>query len=300
MQQPAVDQFVIEPAPVAKRIEIVRKGRHYEIPGTGEQFPSVTNILNATPKPALVNWAANKERELCIEAAANLYEDAPVTVKMSRPGYISTLKERLGKQKAHRKELDKAAEIGSKVHERIEWGLRKELLDKASEIGDERKMPSEPVLQGKALWAFMAWEDWRKTVDLEPIWIEQVVWSATHRYAGTLDLYAEFAITDKLIESLPDDERKKIGDYRGTRQRCVCDWKSSRRLYGESILQSAAYVKALIEMGHAEAGCWGLIVRLPKMENDPEFETRFVLPDEISESMQVFLHVQKVWEWMNE
>jgi hypothetical protein len=291
---------VIEPAPVAKRIEVVRKGRHYEIPTTGEHFPSVTNILNATPKPALVHWAANKERELCIEAAANLYEDAPVTVKMSRPGYISTLKERLGKQKAHRKELDKAAEIGSKVHERIEWGLRKELLDKASEIGEKRKMPAEPVLQGKALWAFMAWEDWRKTVDLEPIWIEQVVWSATHRYAGTLDLYAEFQITEKLLDSLVPEQSKEIEGYLGTRQRCVGDWKTGKAIYGESILQSAAYVNALIEMGHAEAGCWGLIVRLPKVETDPEFEVRFILPDEIAEAMETFLHVQKVWEWMNE
>jgi hypothetical protein len=288
-----------KPRPVAKRVEVVKKGRFYEIPTTGERYPSVTNILNATPKPALVPWAANRERELCIEAAANLYEDAPTHVKMGRPAYIATLKERLTKQRAYKKELDKAAQIGGKVHERIEWGLRKELLEKAAEIGDKRTMKAEPVLQDKALWAFMAWEDWRKTVDLEPIWIEQVVWSATNRYAGTLDLYAEFQITEKLLNSLSDEQAKKIQGYLGTRQRCVGDWKTGKGIYGEAILQNAAYVNALIEMGHAEFGCWGLIVRLPKVETDPEFEARFILPTEIAEAMQVFLHVQKIWEWMN-
>lgn len=278
----------IPAAPPPRRVEIVKKGRHYQHPETGELFPSVTNILGATPKPALVRWAANLEREICIEAAANLYEDAPTSPKMSRPSYITTLNGRLGKERAHQKALTKAGEIGTQIHNRIEWAMRKELL---------QKVGPEPVLQEKALWAFMAWEDWRATTNLAPLAIEQTVWSMTHKYAGMMDLYAELDITEKMLEGLDAEQQKKIEGYLGTRQRILTDWKSGKAIYGEAILQNAAYCHALVEMGHADMGVWGLIVRLPKVETDPDFEVRLISPTELAEKMSVFLHVKAIWQW---
>ena len=97
-----------------------RSSRFYEIEGLGK-VPSVTTILQAVPKPALVNWAANMEREMVRQAAANLWFDAK-TLNMTRMAYLAALDSRIGKQKAHQKELVKASQIGSQVHALVEIG----------------------------------------------------------------------------------------------------------------------------------------------------------------------------------
>lgn len=267
----------------ARRIEVVRKGRHYQIPETKEVVPSVTNILGAINKPALINWAANTERTLVIEAAANLYEDIPETgQKMSRIGYLTTLKDRIGKTKAHQKELAKAAEIGTQAHALIEWHLRRELLQTVGE---------EPKVSEKALWAFMAWEDWRNAVNLAPLAIEQTIWSAKHGYAGTMDLYCEHDLCTTHLGIMCSCPGK-------LRARSVVDWKTGKAIYGEAKLQGAAYVNALIEMGHAAHPTYSIIVRLPKVETDPEFEVGVVEPPVQKELMDIFLSVKKTWHWL--
>jgi hypothetical protein len=103
-----------------------RTSRRYRIPGTDEAYDSVTSILSTIGKPALISWAANQERALVMEAAANLHEGLPLAPRMSRLAYLATLQTRLGKEKAHQRELAKAAEIGSETHGYIEWTLRRE------------------------------------------------------------------------------------------------------------------------------------------------------------------------------
>ena len=70
---------------------------HYYKDATGARVPGVTTIQDkGVPKPALINWAAKVEREMVIEAAANLWEDAPLTTKkMSRAAYVATLTDRI-------------------------------------------------------------------------------------------------------------------------------------------------------------------------------------------------------------
>jgi len=251
------------------------RGRFYEVAdsdGGIRLLPSVTNILGAIGKPALVNWAAKTERELVIEAAANLWEDAPRSVKMSRPAYIATLQERIGKTKAHQRELQKAGEIGSQTHALIEWNLRKEL---------GQKVGPEPRLIDKALWAFMVWEDWRKSVTLRPQAIEQTVYSLEHGFAGTTDVLAMLTVDG--VDCLT-----------------VLDWKTGKAVYKESLLQIAAYVRALIEMGHAHPPVLGAIVRLPKIDTDPEPEMRLITWEEQQSLFPVFLAVKELWQWMDE
>lgn len=247
-----------------------RVSRRYTIPGTDEAYDSVTSILSVIGKPALINWAANTERTLVTDAAADLYEDLPLEgKKMGRPAFIATLQARLGKLKAHQKELAKAAEIGSQVHALVEWTLRKE---KGEVVGDS------PRLGDRAQWAFMVWEEWRRGVVLKPLSIEQTIWSTTHRYAGTLDLLAELTLDAGPVTA-------------------VLDWKSGKAIYEEAILQNAAYVQALIEMGHAKAPVWGVIVRVPKVDTDPAPEMRIVTPAEQREAFQAFLHAKALWDW---
>lgn len=238
-----------------------RFGRFYTM-DDGREFPSVTSILQAINKPALVQWAAKEERTMTIQAAADLYEDIHATPQMSRPTYVATLDARIGKTKAHQKLMAKASEIGTQAHALIEWNLRKSL---GQVVGPE------PKIVDKALWAFMAYEEWAKSVDLTPLLIEQRVFSLTHAYAGTMDLLAKVDGQITLI-----------------------DWKTSKSVYGEAHIQNVAYQVALSEMGHQRAEA-GLILRLPKVETDPTFEAVPVPPADTL--FPVFLAVKQVWEW---
>src|SRR2546428_8605001 len=81
-------------------------GRFYEI--DGQLLPSVTHILTAVSKPALVYWSANVERVLVSNAAADLYADFAkelVPPVLPREAYLATLTARLGPAKAHQKAL---------------------------------------------------------------------------------------------------------------------------------------------------------------------------------------------------
>lgn len=236
-------------------------GRFYEV--DGKEYPSVTHILKCIGKPALINWAANQERMMCIDVAANLYMQTVKLAPMSRPAFITTFQKWLGNDRKHKKELEKAGDIGSQIHALIEWNLRREL----GQLVDQ-----EPRVVDAAQWAFMAFQDWAARVKLKPIYIEQTVYSDKYEFAGTMDLLAEVDGVVSLI-----------------------DFKSGKAIYGEAHLQSVAYQEAFIEMGHMPQPEQGIIVRLPKNENDPEFET-VVVPDRKS-LFPVFLAVRQVWEW---
>lgn len=241
-----------------------RYGRFYDIEDCGT-LPSVTTVLSVIGKPALMAWAAKVEREMVTKVSADLYEDVARTPQMTRVAWLMTLESRLGKERAHSKELAKAGEIGTQVHELIEWTMKGELC---YEVG-----PS-PRISDAAQWAFMAWEDWRKAVKLKPVMVEQVVYSKKHGYAGTLDLLAE---VDGVLT--------------------VIDWKTGKAVYAEAHLQNSAYRQALREMGHGDPK-QGLIVRLPKVESDPDFEVVAARPENLM--FPKFLDTMSVWTWAQE
>lgn len=238
-----------------------KTGRFYEVPGSG-LLPSVTTILNCISKPALMNWAAKVEREMVIGVSTELYLQSPMSPKMTSAQWQMSLNNRLGTLKASQKELTKAGDIGTQVHNLVEWSIRAELM---------QKVGSSPKISDAAQWAFMAWEDWRKSVNLKPIAVEQVVWSSRFGYAGTLDLLAE---VDGVLT--------------------VIDWKTGKAVYPEAHLQNAAYRTAIREMGHGDPK-QGIVVRLPKDVNDPQFEA--VKADQEQSSFNSFLHVLELWKW---
>jgi hypothetical protein len=246
------------------------KGRFYTIEGS--KYPSVTTILGCIGKPALINWAANTERAAVIEAAADLYEDAPTgkgIPRMMRAVYVETLKGRLGKVKAHTKELAKAGDIGTQVHSLIEWNIRKSL---GQEPGPE------PRLAQGAQQPFATWQEWASCVKFKPLLCEQTVFSTEHQYAGTMDLLAEM-------------------ELQGTMTTVLVDWKTGKAIYDEALLQNAAYIHALIEMEQVKPPISGLIVRLPKTAQDPEVETRVIPYVEHEKLFRVFKHVRALWGW---
>lgn len=138
--------------------------------GPNEKRPSVTTILGAVlAKPGLVHWAANEEREMLLAAATDLYTELISTPMdpMSAEQYIAALEMRAGQQRAHRKRLAEAANIGTQVHKRIEYELRKELGLPTKE---------KPELRGaKAVRSFERWLEWRASVNLRPLQMERKV-----------------------------------------------------------------------------------------------------------------------------
>lgn len=238
-------------------------GRFYDV--DGNLYPSVTHILTAISKPALIAWSANTERAACTEAAADLYLEWAAKIVppvMPRESYLATLTARLGMVKAHQKELAKAGEIGTQIHKMIEWLMR-------TAIGAEAG--PKPVIGEKAQWAVMAFEDFAKSVNLKPVLVEQTVYSKVHGYAGTMDLLARVNGVLTLI-----------------------DMKSGKAVYPESFLQSAAYSVALEEMGYLLPAS-ALILRLPKVETDPAFEV--VTVPAAKDLFPVFLATKALWQW---
>lgn len=251
--------------PAVTRKDSAIGGRFYHIEGRAVPYPSVTHILGCIGKPALVTWAANEERKLVCEAAADLYEEwvrQVVPPTMPRASYVASLLAKLGQTRAHQRQLAKAGEIGSQTHKLIEWTLRTALGATAG---------PKPSVSDAALWGFMAFEDWAKSVKLKPVLIEQTVYSDTHQYAGTMDLLARVNGVLTLV-----------------------DFKTGKAIYPEALLQNVAYQVAMIEMGYVSPSA-GLIVRLPKVETDPAFGVAPVPP--VDTLLPVLLAVRQLWAW---
>ena len=43
---------------------------------------------------------------------------------------------------------------------------------------------------------------------------------------------------------------------------------------------------------------YGMIVRFPKVETDPEFEVRVIEPSEVADLFETFLHVKSLWSFI--
>lgn len=168
----------------------------------GKRVPGVTTIIGVLNKPAIAKWAASQVAEYVAdhrEAIEHLYE-------AGRGPMVGALKETPWQKR------DDAAERGSKLHDYAERLLRDETVDVPDDLA--------PVVE-QAL-RFLA--EWR----IEPVLIEQAVASRVHRYAGTLDLVADYT-----------------NPVTGERGRAIFDWKSGRRIYASCAFQLTAY-------GHAE------------------------------------------------
>lgn len=237
-----------------------RSGRFYTVKGV--DYPSVTTILSCISKPALVNWAASVEREMVIVESAKLYGDLHGKEKISSLLWATQLQGRLGEERGHKKELAKAGEIGTQCHALIEWTLRTSMCEKCGPA---------PEINDKAKWAFAAWMRWKDKVNLKPISIETTVVSERYGFAGTMDLLAE--VNGELT---------------------LLDWKTGKAIYPESFLQNAAYRHATRELGIGDP-LRGLIVRLPKVDTDPEFEIADAGDEWLN--FKTFLTAFDLWKW---
>jgi len=219
----------------------------------GDRWPSVTTILDVIDKPGLMYWAANEERKA--------FETAMLTV-LSGPHadqpdkVLDAVIAATKGAKAMEKEKTKAATIGTAAHAYIEWESKRLLGEK---VGDE------PVIPDAAKWAVESWKDWAKDVEFTPIASEQTVFCPGCGFAGTFDTIAKVRRVVTLL-----------------------DYKTSKAIYPEAFLQNIAYRHAsAIETQQ------GMILRLPKVVEDPAFEA-MVVP---AVPLPVFLSALNLWKW---
>src|SRR5215470_1583188 len=234
------------------------RARFYSI--AGQQLPSVTTILEVIAKPGLGPWYAKEERR---------YFEAAMLEVLAQPGardpeyVLAAVANAVTGVKAAEREKQRSAAIGTAVHAGIEWQLR-------ARVGEDAG--PEPRLPDAAAWAVESWKDWAAKVALEPLAIERTVYCLQCGYAGTLDLYAR-------VEGILT----------------VLDWKTGRAIYPEALLQNVAYRHAAFGLGMPSSQ--GLIVRLPKLLDDPAWEAMPV-PDTIP--VNDFLAALRLWRWQRQ
>ena len=227
--------------------------RHYQVTGDEAVDPkaklvSVTTVLGVINKPALIPWARNQALEkvrLTLEefmgAAGRGYLsgiDIPALIEeaRTRPDEIR----------------DEAGNLGTRAHDLIEKYLR----------GEEAVVPDDLT---QVLISFLSWQ---KESCITVTMAEQMVYSAKHLYAGTMDAWG---IRDGKPVAL--------------------DWKTSNALYPEAALQVSAYAKAWEEMT-GERCERAYVVRFGKTK--AEFEVREVA--DIDASFQAFLAAKTLYE----
>ena len=246
-------------------------GRQYIHPNTGRKMPSVTNVLGVLSKPALIPWAANKERELCVETADTVYGSLNGEA-VSADEFRSRLDLALPKTKAHKRVSQDAIHIGNEAHGYIEWRI-------LGELGLPRG--EEPETSEPARWAVAAFEDWRQEVQLKATHAEERLYSEELDAAGSTD-----AICCELDTHLLTPRRVAA----------IVDWKSSKALYPEHDIQVATYRHMAIERGLLDDKAWGLILRLPKTLKD-KLEARPIPPSRCQELVDVFRAARRIWQW---
>ena len=171
----------------------------------------------------------------------------------------------LHESKSARFRTSKAAlNIGSDAHDWLERYVKAQILFTATP-----EMPENPPV----LAAVQSYLDWEKTRQyIKYIHSERRVYSKRLMYSGTVDLVME--VNGEII---------------------VADFKTSKGIYPEYMIQSAAYAKGLEEELGIEVAKIA-VIRIPKDGNEVEIE----VAENIDELFDVFQSCLTIWRWQNE
>lgn len=148
----------------------------------GKKLPSVTTICGVLDKPALIQWGVNSACDYVINAVAGKQT-------VSAEEVIDAANRA---RKEFRRVSKTAMDIGSKVHEAIEYFLK---------TGKERRLDGEAETA-----AFLAFLEWHSKEQVEVLLTEHTLYS--ERYAGTCDLVCMLGGKKYVI----DFKTSKIGD----------------------------------------------------------------------------------------
>ena len=264
--------------PTLERVDS-KHGRLYKLLPDGRLVPGVTTILECIAKPALFFWAASEERKHCKESAAIAFQEVMdsefVTVDgvmqhSLTPDFPAILEEKIGRSFACVRKTRTAANIGTEAHAAIERWLKEKMGQSVGPF---------PVLSDGAHIAYMAFEDWAKSVSFEVLGAEIIISDSWHGYAGTIDFVAR--VNGVLT---------------------VGDWKTGKAIYKESFLQNAAYLNALRKQCRlGDEPIQGAIIRFPKLLEEVSefpFEVKLLTPDDQKVNFLAFLKAMDLWKWL--
>lgn len=208
-------------------------------------LPGATSVLKAVlglSKEPLIQWAVGLEREAVLEAAASVRHAS----FGDKDEFVRAVEHHLGKARAHQKQLEKAADLGTQIHALAEGWLKAQIGLSPNEIGF---VPLPEDIKPEAQLAFLAFKDKWTQSGLKPVLMEQPVYDTEWGFAGTIDIVAEHP-------------EKGLG---------IVDLKSSKGLYQEMHLQVGSYLKAGKNFADLK---WAELWRLPKVMGNLEVEVQ--------------------------
>ena len=199
----------------------------------GEKVVGTTTALGMLNKPALIYWAYKRGKD-----NLELYESR-----------------------------DKAANVGTIVHERIMAYYKGYTIDK-SNIAPDAWTASNNSMK--------SFREWAKPRKVKPIVIEEPMVSDTYGYGGTPDLF---------------------GNMDG--ELTLLDFKTGSDLYEEQFIQLAAYKNLLEEQGYFPKKI--VILNIPKTGDD-NFTVKSISADDKTMDLRFekFIHLVKIWHLDNE
>lgn len=246
----------------------VQDGKAYLVHG-------VTNVLDIIDKPALVQWAANQTIEYIKEKSPyRKFKSGDTVYTFITQEELEAL---LNQARFNYRNTSKIAlDIGKIAHSWLEVYIKCiiENVEKPTTLPDNEK----------SINCINAFLDWAKKHSFKPISSERKVFSKEFSYCGTYDC-------DAYITSCGDE---KCCPFTGTILVLV-DFKSSKAIYDEYKIQTAAYLKAKQEEFPNEDEYTRVILRLGK--EDGEFEAAILPVEENENDFQAFVGALTVYNW---
>jgi hypothetical protein len=244
----------------------------------GARLPRVTAILKAAYPFANLNWSAYLARDNTRRFARQVYDlvhPLPgVCLGLDGPSFDREVAATQGNAPPHELGQD-AAEVGTAVHKYAEAVMR-------TRMGQNVRIPVLPAQEivansvvtsrhSNAVDAFHAWLD---AHSVRPASTETRLISRVHGYAGTCDL---LACVDDVFT--------------------VVDFKTSRGVFIEYLLQLSAYTEAAVEMGLAVPPVQAMVVRFPKEAGDTFEVTTFPWELQRERLFPLFLNAIEQWKY---
>lgn len=117
--------------------------------------------------------------------------------------------------------------------------------------------------------SFLKYLTWAKQHTIEPIMCEAALVSEQHGYGGTIDFLGK-------VDGVPT----------------LIDYKTSKSLYQEHLIQVSAYHSLLIENGHEVAGI--RVLKIGRNESEG-FSERSLAPEETNVCFSLFTHALQIY-----
>lgn len=159
-------------------------GRGYRKLGVGGEpvgitLPSVTTVLKAEDKPALVQWAVDQTVAYAIANADELNRMSESRaygfLRWYHTRKVDALAAEFDISNYHQGVLSDAGELGTMVHEWVQADIAETPYPDVSKAGQK-------------FWECVAaWDQFRAEHDVKAHFTEHTVWSEIHGYAGTFD-----------------------------------------------------------------------------------------------------------------